>query len=142
MKLDNTVLLYLWEALAGVAVAAAVPLAIRWLRKWAAASDLARLIEVGNIKDALRAAAFATVTALERQEGKGTGSLKLAQAVHELWQLVPEKYRGQFDAQAITDIVEDALAAAKLKWAKNPALLQQGQSTKAIGFMASTDETE
>ena len=90
-----------------------------------AASELVKLDDVGNIKDALRAAAFATVTALERQEGKGTGALKLASAVHELLQLVPEQYRGQFDALSIISIVEDALSEAKLKWAKNPALLQR-----------------
>ena len=105
-----------------------------------AASKIAELAEIGNIKDTLKAAAFAIVTALERQEGKGTGALKLASAVHELMQIIPEQYRGQFTAQALADIVEDALAAAKLKWAGNPALLQQGQSTNAVGFTASAEK--
>jgi hypothetical protein len=93
-------------------------------------TEQAELAEIARIKSVLRAAAFSVITLLERQYGDKTGALKLSGAIDLLLQLIPDKWKGQFDETALTDIVEDALAAAKLKWAKNPILLGLKESPK------------
>jgi len=105
-------------------------------RKGDPAADLA---EVQNLKDVLISAAFGIVTRCEREHGAGTGALKLSEAVESLLSHIPDHLRGQFTAQVLTDLVEDALSAAKIEWAKNPALLNTGENMNAVGFKLDSD---
>ena len=66
---------------------------------------------------------FALVTWAEREYGGGTGSLKLAAVIERIYPHIPAVVRWFVTAGALVGLVEKALAQAKDRWDKNPALL-------------------
>jgi hypothetical protein len=83
----------------------------------------AELDEIRTVEEHIQTALFAVVTDLERTYGSGTGELKLAAGVQKVLQLLPESLQKYITTDTIVDWIENALAAAKLKWAKNSTLL-------------------
>ena len=67
---------------------------------------------------------YALVTDAEQAFGAGTGSLKLAAVIGEIYPRLPAVVKVFISDKTIVQWVEDALAAAKEAWAKNPALLE------------------
>ena len=67
---------------------------------------------------------YRVVTELEREYGSGTGNLKLAAAIDILYPNLPRVIQLFATAERIQEWIEDGLAAAKDKWAKNPALAE------------------
>jgi len=78
-----------------------------------------------RIEEQIEAAALGIVSEIESAFGGKAGPLKRAAAMERVIALIPEKYRGAFDADAIAGYVEDALSEAKLLWAKLNALRDQ-----------------
>ena len=65
---------------------------------------------------------YKIVTELEREYGAGTGNLKLAAAVELLYPRLPAIVRIFTTSAGIVKMIEQGLAVAKDKWAKNAAL--------------------
>jgi hypothetical protein len=76
-----------------------------------------------TVEAQVQTALFAIVTDLERSYGSGTGELKLAAGVQKVVSLLPESLRKCVTTDTIVDWIENALADAKQKWAKNAALV-------------------
>lgn len=66
---------------------------------------------------------YALVTDAEQAFGAGTGSLKLAAVVDLIYPKLPAIIKTFISDKTLVRWVEDALAAAKKEWQKNPALL-------------------
>lgn len=66
---------------------------------------------------------FALVTWAEREYGGGTGNLKMAAVIEKIYPHIPAIVRLFISAAALEALVEKALAEAKERWDKNPALL-------------------
>ena len=67
---------------------------------------------------------YALVTDAEAQLGAGTGSLKLAAVIDVIYPKLPAIIKTFISNETLVRWVEEALAAAKEAWAKNPALLE------------------
>lgn len=67
---------------------------------------------------------YALVTEAEQALGAGTGSLKLAAVVDIIYPKLPAVVKAFISDEILVRWVEDALAAAKEAWKKNPALLE------------------
>lgn len=65
---------------------------------------------------------YKIVTELEKEYGSGTGNLKLAAAVELLYPKLPAIVRLFTTSAGIVKMIEQGLAVAKDKWAKNAAL--------------------
>lgn len=66
---------------------------------------------------------YALVTDAEQAFGAGTGSLKLAAVVDLIYPKLPAIIKTFISDEMLVKWVEEALAAAKEEWKKNPALL-------------------
>lgn len=66
---------------------------------------------------------FALVTWAEREYGGGTGNLKLAAVIERIYPHIPAVVRLFISTAALEALIEKALAEAKKRWDKNPALL-------------------
>jgi len=97
-------------------------------------SPAAELQAIARVKSMLYAAAPNIVTRMEQAWSEKSGPVKLAGAMYELMQLIPEKYIAEFDDAALADIIEDALSEARRLWEKNPALLGELKQLQAVGF--------
>ncbi|MDR0936161.1 MAG: hypothetical protein LBM98_05700 [Oscillospiraceae bacterium] len=73
--------------------------------------------------DLLQPILFALVTEAERVYGGSTGVLKLAKVVEWLLPHIPAILKPFIGKERLEGIISDALEAAKLKWAGNPALV-------------------
>lgn len=62
------------------------------------------------------------VTEAEMAYGGGTGPLKLAAVIEEIYPMLPTVVKMFITDKTLTKWVEDALTAAKKKWRENPAL--------------------
>lgn len=102
------------------------------------------LKDVNSIKKLLEPVLFQYVTAAERTYGSGTGRLKLAAVVAWIVDFLPDKYKGLFSVDQLTDMVEKALRAAKEAWKQNPALIAKAEpvETYAVGFDANLKSEE
>ena len=65
---------------------------------------------------------YRVVTEVENYYGSGTGSLKLAAAVDMIYPKLPAIIRIFTTSAGIVKMIEDGLAKAKEKWAKNSAI--------------------
>ena len=79
---------------------------------------------------------YALVTDAETQLGAGTGSLKLAAVIDLIYPKLPGIIKTFISNDTLVRWVEEALAAAKEAWAKNPALLETYAET------AGTDQND
>jgi len=59
------------------------------------------------------------VTKAEKDFGDGTGPLKKAEVVDEIYQRIPAVLKILFTKENLSKMIEDALAKAKELWAKN-----------------------
>lgn len=67
---------------------------------------------------------YRIVTELEKEYGSGTGNLKLAAAIDELYPRLPAVIRVFATEAMIRRWIEEGLAAAKERWGKNAKLGQ------------------
>lgn len=65
---------------------------------------------------------YALVTEAERELGGGTGSLKLATVIAQIYPKMPAILKVFVSEKTLTKWVEDALAAAKKAWEQNGAI--------------------
>jgi len=115
-----------WVIFAALCVASVLIVTlILYLRKDTRLDTEGTLKEVQNLKSILAEIAFAIVTQLEREHGEKLGLLKLSSAVEFLMRLIPDQLKGQFNVQILVDIVEESLAAARMKWKQNPKLIEK-----------------
>ncbi len=75
---------------------------------------------------------FALVTWAEREYGSGTGALKLAAVIERLYPHIPSIIRAFISAEMIERMIDKTLQEAKLKWEKNPKLIETGQFFPAM----------
>ena len=107
-----------WITLAVFSVTAALALWRLWReKKGAQAEELARLDQVqATLTGLLQGAMCGLVTAAEREFGQGKGVIKKSAVLAELLRLLPEDWRGRFDAQALEALIESGLCDAKAHW--------------------------
>ena len=74
--------------------------------------------EVKTIEEIL----FKLVTEAEKQYGQGTGALKKAAVIEWIYGKLPPLLRGLISTNRLSDMVENALSAAKKKWLENSSL--------------------
>lgn len=67
---------------------------------------------------------YAAVNAAEKKFGPGTGSLKLASVIAEVYPKIPASIRAFISAEMLTKWAEDALKLAKQHWEKNQAIAE------------------
>jgi len=80
--------------------------------------------------DLLDAVLFGLVTWAEREYGNGTGALKLAVVIEKLYPHIPAIIRAFLSAAKIEAMINKALADAKLRWEKNPKLIETAVTVK------------
>lgn len=73
---------------------------------------------------------FGLVTWAEREYGSGTGALKLAAVIEKAYPYIPAIVRIFIGAEQIERMVDKALEAAKLRWEKNPKLIETSQTAE------------
>ena len=88
----------------------------------AAASIVLYAIFKGN-KSVVMRMLYSLVTNAEWVYGSGTGSLKLAAVIDTIYPNLPTIIKAFISDKTLVKWVEEALAAAKEAWEKNPALL-------------------
>lgn len=81
---------------------------------------------------------FNLVTEAEKEYGSGTGALKLAQVMTEIYPKLPAIIKAFASEDLLTKWIEEALEAAKQKWTTNPALATYIAPAEA-GETAGTD---
>jgi hypothetical protein len=79
--------------------------------------------------DLLDKVLFGLVTWAEREYG-GTGALKLAAVIEKLYPHIPAIIRAFISTAKIEELIDKALDAAKLRWDKNPKLIDPTAGTK------------
>jgi hypothetical protein len=79
--------------------------------------------------DLLDKVLFGIVTWAEREYGGGTGALKLAVAIEKIYPQIPAIIRAFVSTTKLEQLVDKALAAAKLKWERNPKLLESAANS-------------
>lgn len=67
---------------------------------------------------------YALVTEAEKELGGGTGSLKLATVIAQIYPKMPAVLKLFVSEKTLTKWVEDALAAAKEAWKQNAAIAE------------------
>lgn len=67
---------------------------------------------------------YALVTEAEKAYGSGTGALKLATVISEIYPKLPGVIKLFITEETLAQWVEDALKAAKKAWAQNAALAE------------------
>ena len=75
--------------------------------------------EVNVLKEIL----FAIITEAENEYGAKTGELKFSVVANELYEIIPALIRPLFTAKDIENLIENALADCREKWAENDNLL-------------------
>jgi hypothetical protein len=80
-------------------------------------------------RDLLGVVLFGLVTWAEREYGGGTGTLKLALVIEKVYPHIPTIIRAFVSTAKLEQMIDNALQAAKLKWDKNPKLIQPTAST-------------
>lgn len=88
----------------------------------AAAAAVGYAIFKGN-KSVVMRMLYSLVTEAEQIYGAGTGSLKLAAVIDIIYPKLPAIIKAFISDKTLVKWVEEALAAAKEAWEKNPALL-------------------
>lgn len=83
---------------------------------------------------------YSLVTEAERIYGNGTGSLKLAAVIHEVYPNLPAVIKLFITEKTLAKWIEDALAAAKEAWKQNAAIA--GYIEKPGDAEAETQVTE
>lgn len=74
---------------------------------------------------------FSLVTEAEKQYGSGTGALKLAQVMAEIYPKLPAIIKAFVSAERLTKWIEDVLKEAKQKWSANAAIATYIEPTEA-----------
>ena len=87
----------------------------------AAAAGVGYAIFRGN-KSVVTRMLFNLVTEAEKEYGDGTGALKLAQVMTEIYPKLPAIIKAFASEALLTKWIEEALESAKHKWTTNPAI--------------------
>lgn len=72
--------------------------------------------------NALESILFALVTQAEKECGSGTGALKLSKVIDWSYEKIPSWARPFITVEKLTDMINDAVEAAKKVWDKNDAI--------------------
>lgn len=108
----------------------------------AAVAALVFFVFKGN-KSVVMKMLYALVTEAEKELGGGTGALKLAAVMAEIYPKLPAVIKMFITEETLVDWVEDALEAAKETWEKNTAIAEYIGKTEAgddILLMGPIDE--
>lgn len=81
------------------------------------------LIKKGET-EILKEILFSLITKAEEDFGAGTGKIKYSNVVDWLYERIPAVLKPLFSAKDLETLIETGLEEAKIKWAKNPNLLQ------------------
>ena len=95
----------------------------------------------GN-KSVVMSMLFSLVTDAEKNLGSGTGALKLAQVITEIYPKLPVVIKTFITADTLQKWVEDALAMAKKKWEDNANIKAYIEPPVTQGDTEGTTDTQ
>ena len=79
-------------------------------------------LAVRGKKDIVAKILYALVTEAEKTYGSGTGSVKFAYVVEKAYSYLPAILKVFITYERLKQMIEDALAAAKIKWAEEAGI--------------------
>ena len=79
-------------------------------------------LAVRGKKDIVAKILYALVTEAEKTYGSGTGSVKFAYVVEKAYSYLPAILKVFITYERLKQMIEDALAAAKIKWAEETGI--------------------
>ena len=79
-------------------------------------------LAVRGKKDIVAKILYALVTEAEKLYGSGTGSVKFAYVVEKAYSYLPAILKVFITYERLKQMIEDALAAAKIKWAEEAGI--------------------
>ena len=79
-------------------------------------------LAVRGKKDIVAKILYALVTEAEKTYGSGTGSVKFAYVVEKAYSYLPAILKVFITSERLKQMIEDALAAAKIKWAEEAGI--------------------
>lgn len=79
-------------------------------------------LAVRGKKDIVAKILYALVTEAEKIYGNGTGSVKFAYVVEKAYSYLPAVLKVFITYERLKQMIEDALAAAKIKWAEEAGI--------------------
>lgn len=80
------------------------------------------ILAIRGKKDIVAKILYALVTEAEKIYGGGTGSVKFAYVVEKAYSYLPAILKVFITYERLKTMIEDALAAAKIKWAKEAGI--------------------
>ena len=80
------------------------------------------ILAIRGKKDIVAKILYALVTEAEKIYGGGTGSVKFAYVVEKAYSYLPAILKVFITYERLKTIIEDALAAAKIKWAEEAGI--------------------
>lgn len=93
-------------------------------------------------KDIIAKILFALVTEAEKIYGNGTGSVKFAYVVEKAYSYLPAIVKVFITYERLKTMIEDALAAAKIKWAEEAGISDYLKETEfLVGEPVNVDAT-
>lgn len=96
-------------------------------------------LAVRGKKDIVAKILYALVTEAEKIYGSGTGSVKFAYVVEKAYSYLPAILKVFITYERLKQMIEDALAAAKIKWARISDCLKEPEVF--VGELVSVADT-
>lgn len=119
-----------WDnILVGIALIGALITGVyQWVKvngpKFAAMTTAEKIAYVKRLLENLIPVALVLVTDAEIKWGNGTGELKRADVIDQLYARIPDEFKKYITEENLDAVLEAALEAAKKLWAENPNVKQ------------------
>lgn len=91
----------------------------KWWPNWQAMSSAEKVAYVSRLLQNLIPIALGLVTDAEAQYGGGTGKIKRAYVIDELYSRIPDEFKPYVTEQNLDAILTKALDEAKILWEEN-----------------------
>jgi len=91
----------------------------KWWPNWQAMSSAEKVAYVSRLLQNLIPIALGLVTEAEAQYGGGTGKIKRAYVIDELYSRIPDEFKPYITEQNLDAILTKALDEAKVLWEEN-----------------------
>lgn len=91
----------------------------KWWPNWQAMSSAEKVAYVSRLLQNLIPIALGLVTDAEAQYGGGTGKIKRAYVIDELYSRIPDEFKPYVTEQNLDAILSKALDEAKVLWEEN-----------------------
>lgn len=91
----------------------------RFIKNWKTLTNDERVAYAKRLLENLMPIAIKLVSSVESKYGDGTGALKRAEVIDELYSRIPDAYKPYVTEKNLEAILEDALDKARVLWEDN-----------------------